>query len=210
MKVAIYARVSTDDKGQNPESQLLSCRNYCQLYKHETAGEFVDEGISGDSLIWERPAGAELKKLLDAGAAQGLVVFSIDRFSRQSPFKVNEQLEALKQRGITFISVSEPMLNTDSDFAPVVQFMMTWFSNYFLTQHKKKVKSGIERKMRETGRWGRKPLSGWHRNRIIAARKEGKTIRAIAAELGVSAGVVHKTLKKISGVADSQESGSSE
>jgi DNA invertase Pin-like site-specific DNA recombinase len=28
--VAIYARVSTDDKGQDPENQLLQLREWCQ------------------------------------------------------------------------------------------------------------------------------------------------------------------------------------
>ena len=30
MKVAIYARVSTDDKGQDPLNQLLELREFCR------------------------------------------------------------------------------------------------------------------------------------------------------------------------------------
>lgn len=202
MKVCLYGRVSTDDKGQNPESQLLACRNYCNLYKHEVVSEFIDEGVSGDTVIWERPAGKQLHEILFSGKAQGLVVFAIDRLSRQNPFKVNTQLEDMKKHGITFISVSEPMLATDSEFAPVVQFMVTWFSNYFLSQHRKKVKSGIIRFRAENGRWGRKNLSGWHKNRIIEARAQGMSIRAIAKELNVSVGSVHKTLHNKAEVAN--------
>jgi len=201
VKVCLYARCSTDDKGQNPESQLLACRNYAALYKHEIVEEYVDNGVSGDTLIWQRPAGKQLDAALKTGKAQGLLVFSIDRFSRQDPFKVNAQLQDIKASGVSFISVSEPFLSNDSEFAPVVQFMMTWFSSYFLSQHRKKVKSGIVRFKAENGRWGRKPLSGWHRNRINEARKQGKSIRAIAAELELSVGAVHKTLHNQSDVA---------
>ncbi len=34
MKVALYARVSTDDKGQDPETQLLSLREFCEREGH--------------------------------------------------------------------------------------------------------------------------------------------------------------------------------
>jgi len=194
VKVFVYARCSTDDMGQNPESQLLACRNFAALYKHEVVGEFIDNGVSGDTVIWQRPAGKQLDAALKAGKAQGLICFSVDRFSRQNPFKVNELLQGIKREGVTFISVSEPIFSSDNEFSEVMQFMMTWFGAYYLTKQKKAIKTGIVRFKATNGRWGRKPLSGWHRKRVIEARKQGKSIRAIASELELSVGVVHKTL----------------
>ena len=40
MRIAIYARVSTDDKGQDPENQLRQLGQWCA--GHEIAHEYVD------------------------------------------------------------------------------------------------------------------------------------------------------------------------
>jgi DNA invertase Pin-like site-specific DNA recombinase len=39
MRVAIYARVSTDDKGQNPENQLRELRAWCRNAGHTIVRE---------------------------------------------------------------------------------------------------------------------------------------------------------------------------
>ena len=46
-RVAIYARVSTKDKGQNPEMQLSELREYCGRRGWKVTGEYVDVGVSG-------------------------------------------------------------------------------------------------------------------------------------------------------------------
>ena len=47
MRVAIYARVSTDE--QEPENQLRQLRAWCQAASHEIVGEYIDRGVSGRS-----------------------------------------------------------------------------------------------------------------------------------------------------------------
>ena len=42
MKVAIYARVSTADKDQDPETQLMALRDYCAAQKWKICREYVD------------------------------------------------------------------------------------------------------------------------------------------------------------------------
>lgn len=198
MNLISYGRVSTDDKGQNPETQLLANRNYAAAYSHNIVAEFVDEGISGNTVFFDRPHGSEVNTLLSAKKADGIIVFAIDRFSRRNPFKVNDELEGMRTRGITFISVSEPFLNSDSEFREVVQFMITWFAHYFLKQHIKKVVAGMLRAAKQGTRSGKPigkpPISGWHKNRIVELRGEGLSIRRIANELKLSIGSVHKTL----------------
>jgi DNA invertase Pin-like site-specific DNA recombinase len=41
MRVAIYARVSTDDKGQDPDNQLWQLRVYCERVGHMVVGEYI-------------------------------------------------------------------------------------------------------------------------------------------------------------------------
>ena len=88
MKVCIYARVSTDDKGQDPEVQINRCRDYCIQQNHVIITELVDEGISGDTFFYDRPEGKKLYKLINLNKVDGIVCFAIDRFSRQSPLKI--------------------------------------------------------------------------------------------------------------------------
>lgn len=42
MRVALYARVSTADRDQDPETQLLPLREFARAQGWQAAGEFVD------------------------------------------------------------------------------------------------------------------------------------------------------------------------
>jgi DNA invertase Pin-like site-specific DNA recombinase len=42
MRVAIYARVSTEDKGQDPENQLGELRAWCVNSGHTISREYVE------------------------------------------------------------------------------------------------------------------------------------------------------------------------
>lgn len=42
LRVALYARVSTTDKGQDPETQLMQLREYAQRRDFKVVGEFID------------------------------------------------------------------------------------------------------------------------------------------------------------------------
>ena len=46
-KLALYARVSTQKNGQNPETQLLALREYVKARGFQVFKEYVDVGISG-------------------------------------------------------------------------------------------------------------------------------------------------------------------
>ncbi|HIM15864.1 MAG TPA: recombinase family protein [Dehalococcoidia bacterium] len=50
MKVALYARVSTDDKNQDPETQLLQLCDYCQRQEWDVHDEYQDHAPAGDQL----------------------------------------------------------------------------------------------------------------------------------------------------------------
>ena len=54
MRVAVYARVSTDDKGQDPENQLRQLRAWCASAGHEIVCEYVDH-CSGGKGAEKRP-----------------------------------------------------------------------------------------------------------------------------------------------------------
>src|SRR6266849_266312 len=103
-QVALYARVSTNDKGQDPELQLRELREYARQQGWSMAAEYVDRGISGAKE--KRP---ELDRLMaDDKLAQFNVVavWKFDRFAR-SVIHLHKALEAFKRLGISFVSKTE-------------------------------------------------------------------------------------------------------
>ncbi len=104
MKIAIYARVSTTNHGQDPEVQLRELREYCQRRAWEITREYVDVGISGGKE--KRP---ELDKLLHDAHRRyfdAVVVWRFDRFAR-SVSHLLKALENFRSLGIEFVSLSE-------------------------------------------------------------------------------------------------------
>src|ERR1035441_5425368 len=103
-RVALYARVSTLNHGQDPEVQLRELRAYCERRGFEIVDEYVDTGISGSRE--RRPA---LDKLITAcrkRLVDGVVVYRYDRFARSLRQLVNA-LEEFRSLGIDFISIHE-------------------------------------------------------------------------------------------------------
>ena len=48
MRAALYARVSTVDKDQNPETQLRMLREHAEARKWTVTGEYVDHASAAD------------------------------------------------------------------------------------------------------------------------------------------------------------------
>ena len=66
MKVAVYARVSTSDKDQDPETQLLPLREFLIAQGWECFREYVDQAPAND--LAHRTA---WRQLLDDAAKEG-------------------------------------------------------------------------------------------------------------------------------------------
>jgi DNA invertase Pin-like site-specific DNA recombinase len=110
MRIAIYARVSTEDKGQDPENQLRELREWCR--GHEIVREYVDRESGRTS---KRQAFGEL---FDDAAKRkvDLVLFwSLDRFSREGMVPTILHLQRLGSFGVAFHSYTEAHLSTDNE-----------------------------------------------------------------------------------------------
>lgn len=81
--VVRYVRVSTDDKGQNPERQVELLDAWGAQHDVHAVGTVIDEGTSASKTNpFERPAFmVALQRAKDAGA--DLLVVNLSRFTRQ-------------------------------------------------------------------------------------------------------------------------------
>ena len=79
-RVGLYARVSTADKDQNPETQLLPLREFVAAQGWTVAGEYVDHASATDQRVREA-----WRRLLDDAARRRVdlvLVWRLDRAFR--------------------------------------------------------------------------------------------------------------------------------
>jgi len=57
-RVAIYARVSTDKKGQDPENQLQQLRTWCGRMDYEVVREYVEHENGGKGIEYRKQIAA--------------------------------------------------------------------------------------------------------------------------------------------------------
>lgn len=107
MKVALYARVSTEEQarsGLSIDTQLENLRRWAEVNGHVVVGEYVDPGISARKSPLKRPA---LQRLLGDLAKFDAVAFTkLDRWTRnvKGYYQVQELLDARK---VAWIAIQE-------------------------------------------------------------------------------------------------------
>ena len=109
MRVALYARVSTEEQarhGLSIDAQLAALRAWAQREGHTIAGEYIDNGVSARKAPVKRP---ELQRLLsDIPAGEiALVAFTkLDRWTRniKGYYQVQDILDA---HGVAWAAIQE-------------------------------------------------------------------------------------------------------
>ncbi len=97
---ASYARVSTNDRGQDPETQLLQLREYAQRRGFDVADEYVDHatGTTEERANYQRLLDDVRKRKVDV-----VLVWRYDRFARSTQALINA-LNEFRDLGVDFIS----------------------------------------------------------------------------------------------------------
>src|SRR5438552_3544555 len=100
LRAAIYARVSTIDKGQDPKTQLGPLREFAARRGFMVVEEFVDRASGrGD----DRPSYQKLLEAVRRRTVDVLLVWRYDRFARSTHSLVNALAE-FSSLGVDFIS----------------------------------------------------------------------------------------------------------
>ncbi len=112
MKAAIYCRVSTDDQekeGTSLKTQMQSCLDYCHEKGYEVSHRF-SEAYSG--LTLDRPKLRELQELIRAGYIDVIVIYCLDRISRDPTHGVilTQEFERLN---VSLEAVTEDINNSE-------------------------------------------------------------------------------------------------
>lgn len=193
MKVGIYVRVSTADRGQDPELQLVPLREYSRARGWDSQ-EYVDVGESGAKA--RRPG---LDRLLEDARKRrldGILVWKLDRLGRSLKHLL-VLLEEFRALEVQFVSYTENL-----DFAtPAGRAMASLigvFAEFERELIRERVRAGMESARRKGKRPG--PRSKFATEDLYTLRRlrdRGMSLRAIAREMKVSPALVHKSLQKL-------------
>jgi DNA invertase Pin-like site-specific DNA recombinase len=195
VKVALYARVSTVDKDQDPETQLLALGDYCRAQGWEMAREYVDK-VSARDLAHR----TEWLKLLDDAAKRrfkAVVVFKLDRAFR-SVKDMHDTLAAWDILGISFKSIRE-QFDTGTAVGRLLLNLLAAVAEFELELIRERVKAGMDRARRQGKRIGRPRVSDRRgfkkRFGAVLERLNSEDIsrRRAAEELGIG----YATLKRL-------------
>lgn len=111
-KAAIYCRVSTEGQeqdGTSLQTQLDACQKHCESKGYQVAHQF-NEAYSGLSL--ERPMLGELRDIIRSETIDSVVVYSLDRFSRD-PVHGVILMQELEKHEVSLEAATEEVDNTE-------------------------------------------------------------------------------------------------
>jgi DNA invertase Pin-like site-specific DNA recombinase len=192
LRVAIYARVSTDK--QDNGNQLLQLREFCLRQRWEIVNEFCDT-VSGsgkkDRINFERMMLAASQKQFDV-----LVFWSLDRLSREGIVKILGYLEQLRGWGVGWRSFTQPFLDTGNEMVNgIVLSVLAAVAKQERITISERTKAGLVRARKAGKQLGRSAI---HVD-VKAARKlqaEGLGVRGVAARLGISVNTLQKAFHR--------------
>lgn len=191
MQVAVYARVSKEDQSQDPENQLGPIRDYCRQ-RGWTTIEYVDH-LSGSTT--DRPAYQRMMEALRTGQHAAVVVWKLDRVSREGPLKVLEWCRQLQEWRIELHSYTEPLF-TDPHFRELIVFFLAWFARWEREMLIERTRAGMAKARAQGKTIGRRRLTT-DRVRILELYGAGRSIRQIARALHLTPSTAHRRLQEV-------------
>jgi DNA invertase Pin-like site-specific DNA recombinase len=192
-RVALYARVSTLDKGQDPETQLVQLRQYAQARNFEVITEFIDyaSGTSEDRTQYKLMMAAAKKRKIDV-----VLVWRYDRFARSTQALVNA-LKEFQSLGIDFISYQEN-IDTTTPTGELIFHVMASLAQFESSLISQRVKAGMARAKAQGKHIARPPISKQMQEKIIELQREGVSMNKISKTLGIAYGTVYNYRSKMS------------
>ena len=192
-----YVRASTQEEvrqGSN-ERQKGIITEYARS-KGDELEFFEDRAKSGKNI--QRPDFERMLKSLDA-KPKVVIVAKIDRFAR-SLSDLLRMLEYLDQKGIGFISVNDPGIDTTTPNGRLLLQILGAFAEFERNMINSRTKAGREQAMNRGVKFGRPALktkngSFIDRRKVIELNERGLSARAIAKSMECSITPILKILK---------------
>lgn len=193
-RVGLYARVSTRDKGQDLDTQLLPLRAYALGHGWQTV-EYADTASAGDlarRTEWRRLLDDVRHRRLDA-----VIVVRLDRAFRSTLVALSA-LEELRHHGVAFVAVEQGM-DTGTIAGQLIFTVLAAVAEMERGLIAERVRDGMARAKADGKRLGRPPATsrpGFDRRwaRIRPQVEAGAMSRRAAAK---ALGIGQATLRRL-------------
>ena len=152
LSCAIYSRVSKDDEGkrfQDPSNQTEPLKKFAEEMGWVVKFIFVDKKSGADS---NRP---EFKKMLSEVRQHHfdiLLVWSLDRFSREPLLNTLSYIQQLKSHNIYLKSYTENIDTREGGTQELIMIILMWLAGEERAKISRRTKAGIQRR-KNLGVW---------------------------------------------------------
>jgi DNA invertase Pin-like site-specific DNA recombinase len=181
-RTAIYARVSTRERGQDTQNQLHQLRGFAARQGWVVTHEFVDyeSGSTDDREQFQAMFQAASRRQFDV-----LLFWSLDRFSREGVFETLTHLNRLTGYGVRYRSFTEQWFDSCGIFRDAVISIMATLAKQERVRISERTRAGLERARREGKTLGR-PKVEVNAAEIRGLRAQGLSWTAVSAQTGVA------------------------
>jgi|SRR5579871_4115076 len=181
MRAAVYGRVSTKDRGQDVENQLIQLRAYCERMGWTIAEEYMDKasGKSAERNAYQRLFADAAQRHFDV-----VLVWALDRFTRQGVEETFKAIRALREHGVQFESYTEAHFRTTGAAGELMLAVAAWIAEQERRRIAERTRAGLARARRAGKTLGRpRRVVGHKLVQVRSLRESGMSLGAIAREL---------------------------
>lgn len=141
MKAALYLRVSTSE--QDATNQLPSLTDYATRRGFEIVHTYTETESA-----WKNGHQTELARLLEDarhGKFQVVMVWALDRLSREGALAILSLVDRLKRYGVKVISYQESWTEAPGELADILYAITGWVARMESKRRSERTKAGMER-----------------------------------------------------------------
>jgi len=188
MRIAIYAGVSTKDRGQDSENQLVQLREFAAKQGWTVFREDIDQetGSRSDRREFQTMFEDASRRQFDL-----LLFWALDRLSREGVLETLQHLNRLTSYGVGFRSFTEQYFDSCGIFKDAVISILATIAKQERVRLSERTKAGLAQARRNGRRIGR-PRLNVQSSEIARLRASGLSLRAIGRTLGISEGSVRR------------------
>ena len=152
MKAALYLRVSS--KEQHTENQLQPLEQFCNQRGFEVVNVYAENESAwqaGHQYEWAR-------LMIDAESRRFnvVVVWALDRVTRQGVSSLFLQIQELRRYNVGLISVQEQWLEGLGEFSELFVSMCGFIANFESRRRSERTKAGLARAVKNGSKLGRR------------------------------------------------------